>query len=121
MFPVPGVFAFPELFSSPGLDASGQYSEKAQILNEQIDTQNRVQTTLESFLSVYSAQPEPLTNTQLLKQKIMNYYRRLDFFNFLNALLDMMPIIRCIKNYKIRQCLLPHISSGVTVAIMPIP
>ncbi|CAF4633590.1 unnamed protein product, partial [Rotaria magnacalcarata] len=103
MFPIPGVFAFPELFSNPGLDASGQYSEQAQILNEQIDTQNRVQIILESFLS------------------IMNYCRRLDFFYFLNALLDMMPIIRCIKNYKIRQYLLPDISSGVTVAIMPIP
>ncbi|CAF4405357.1 unnamed protein product [Rotaria magnacalcarata] len=33
----------------------------------------------------------------------------------------MMPIIRCIKNYKIRQYLVPDISSGVTVAIMPIP
>ncbi|CAF4730405.1 unnamed protein product, partial [Rotaria magnacalcarata] len=69
MFPIPGVFAFPELFSNPGLDASGQYSEQAQILNEQIDTQNRVQIILESFLSVCAAQPEALTNTQFFETK----------------------------------------------------
>lgn len=76
---------------------------------------------MKSLVNEYGVRPPPKSPIKALKDAIIKYFHSLTLVGFANAFLESMPIIRCLKEYKIRSYLLGDILAGLTVAIMHIP
>jgi hypothetical protein len=76
---------------------------------------------LQSFVGRYGIdEPYPSTVDQI-RDCVKNQCASLSFICCLNAFLDKIPLIRCLKEYNIRKNLFGDIIAGITVAIMHIP
>ena len=103
------------------MDGSEGYSKQQQTIVSEDDNWSYKRPTFQSLINQYGIVPPRLTLFQRTKIYLRNYYHGLSCLSILNAFLDSMPIIRCIKGYKIRQYLVGDVIAGITVAIVHIP
>jgi hypothetical protein len=92
--------------------------------NEQLSTpedHSHRNVRVESFVANYGIEEEHATRFAHIKHHLKKQYETVTFLCFLNALLDKIPLLRCLKEYNIRKNLFGDIISGITVAIMHIP
>jgi hypothetical protein len=76
---------------------------------------------IQSLIDQYGVVPPHKSTIHRLKTCANKYYQSLSFVAVANAFLDSIPLIRCLKEYKIRKYLVGDILAGMTVAIMHIP
>ena len=76
---------------------------------------------LQSFIEEHGAPRTKISTKIRAKNVCVQFCNKLTWVMILNAILDRIPIIRCLKEYKIRSYLFGDIISGITVAIMHIP
>ncbi|CAF1961203.1 unnamed protein product [Rotaria magnacalcarata] len=76
---------------------------------------------LHSFVDTYGCNTPNLSRVECAKRYLKNQCATLTFLSCLNSFLDKIPILRCLKEYKIRKYLFGDIIAGITVAIMHIP
>jgi hypothetical protein len=76
---------------------------------------------IQSLIDQYGVVPPHHSTIHRLKACAKKYYQNLSFVDVANAFLDSIPLIRCLKEYNIRNYLLGDILAGITVAIMHIP
>ncbi|CAF1109888.1 unnamed protein product [Adineta ricciae] len=77
--------------------------------------------SFQSFVDHYGADETHLTRTDYIKHYFQKHCGSFSFLYCLNAILERIPLIRCLKDYKIRQNLYGDIMAGIIVAIMHIP
>ena len=77
--------------------------------------------SFQSFVDHYGADEIHLTRTDYIKHYFQKHCGSFSFLCCLNAILERIPLIRCLKDYKIRQNLYGDIMAGIIVAIMHIP
>ncbi|CAF1059628.1 unnamed protein product [Rotaria sordida] len=95
-------------------------SVEGRILNRQLQgSYNRFH--LQSFIDQYGIIKSRTPTINRIKNHLNKFYNTLSCISIINALLDRIPIIRCLKEYKIRKYLFGDIIAGITVAIMHIP
>jgi hypothetical protein len=82
-------------------------------------THQRIRT--QSLIDQYGVAPPHQSTIHRLKACAKKCYQNLSFVAVANAFLDSIPLIRCLKEYKIREYLVGDILAGMTVAIMHIP
>jgi hypothetical protein len=76
---------------------------------------------LQSFVDRYGVDEPHLSVPDHIQHYVKKQCVSLRFLYCLNALLDMIPLLRCLKEYNIRKNLYGDIIAGITVAIMHIP
>lgn len=76
---------------------------------------------MQSLINQYGLVPPRQPPTRRLKACVTKFYHSVSLLGIINAVLDAMPVIRCVKEYKIRTYLVSDIIAGITVAIMHIP
>lgn len=76
---------------------------------------------MQSFIDEYGKLPKHKSAIRSFKDATVNYFHSLTLVAIANSFVDSIPLIRCLKEYKIRNYLLGDILSGMTVAIMHIP
>jgi len=76
---------------------------------------------LQSFIARYGVDEPYVSTVDQIKDYVKNQCVSLSFLCCLNAFLDKIPLIRCLKEYDIRKNLFGDIIAGITVAIMHIP
>ena len=104
------------------VNSSGHVDELVdeQINNRQLQaTRNRLR--LQSFVDQYGTVKQRKPTVIRVKNYFNKFYDTLSCIYIANTLLDRIPIIRCLKEYKIRKSLFGDIIAGITVAIMHIP
>ncbi|CAF3537398.1 unnamed protein product [Rotaria sordida] len=95
-------------------------SVEGRILNRQLQgSYNRFH--LQSFIDQYGIIKSRTPTINRIKNHLNKFYNTFSCISIINALLDRIPIIRCLKEYKIRKYLFGDIIAGITVAIMHIP
>ena len=103
------------------------YSVNEQVDNELNDEncfipeESRRNLRLQSFVDRYGNEELEISSTDRTKQYVRKKCSSLNFECCINAFLNKIPIIRCLKEYNIRKNLFEDIISGITVAIMHIP
>lgn len=76
---------------------------------------------LQSFVDHYGIDKPRISLIDNAKKHARKKYSLLTFEYCINAFLNKIPLIRCLKEYNIRKNLFGDIISGITVAIMHIP
>jgi hypothetical protein len=76
---------------------------------------------LQSFIEQYGVERTHPSAIDRMKQFIARQCSTLNLLCCVNALLERIPLIRCLKDYRVRQYLFGDIIAGITVAIMHIP
>lgn len=76
---------------------------------------------LQSFVQCYGIDEPYKSPTDQIKHYFKKHCASLSFLYCLNAFLDKIPLLRCLKEYNIRKNLFGDIVAGITVAIMHIP
>ena len=74
-----------------------------------------------SFVQRYGVHEVHLTAADHVQQYLKKQWASWSCLAFLNACLERLPLIRCLKEYQIRRNLFGDIIAGITVAIMHIP
>ncbi|CAF4732069.1 unnamed protein product [Rotaria sp. Silwood1] len=93
---------------------------EGQIPNQQSQrNNNRLQ--LQSFIDQYGIVKTRTPTINRIKKHLNKFCKTLSCISIINALLNRIPIIRCLKEYNIRTSLFGDIIAGITVAIMHIP
>ncbi|UJR16211.1 hypothetical protein I4U23_003121 [Adineta vaga] len=98
-------------------DDDDEEKHQATILDEFIPKSHSFQ----SFANHYGVCEEHLSRTDQFKQYLQKHYGSLSFLCCLNAFLERIPLIRCLKDYNVRKNLYGDIMAGIIVAIMHIP
>jgi hypothetical protein len=115
------------LFSDKALKMPRSHSLHERVNNKQEATplSHPVQFSrnlrLHSVIERYKVEKPQLSRVDHIKQSINKQRSSLSFIYCLNVLMNKIPLIRCLKEYNIRQNLFGDIISGITVAIMHIP
>ena len=103
------------------IDADNNHSTDRQVheLSPQESTgpRHRFQSIIDEFGLI----PPKISRKQRAKDYVNNQWREFSFIDLLNAFLNKLPIIRCIKDYKLKQYAFGDLIAGVTVAVMHIP
>lgn len=76
---------------------------------------------INSFVQRYGVNEVHLTAAEYVQQYLKEQRASWGCLAFLNACLERLPLIRCLKEYQIRRNLFGDIIAGITVAIMHIP
>jgi hypothetical protein len=76
---------------------------------------------IQSFVDHYGVNSPYLSRIDHIKHYVRKQCASLSFLCCLNAFLDKIPLLRCLKEYNIRKNLFGDIIAGITVAIMHIP
>lgn len=76
---------------------------------------------LRSFVDRYGVEESDETVKDQIKHFFSKQISTLSFLCCLNAFLEKIPLLRCLKEYSLRKYLFGDIISGITVAIMHIP
>jgi hypothetical protein len=76
---------------------------------------------LQSFVDRYGINEPEISPIARATQYVRKQCSSWSFECCINTFLDKIPLIRCLKEYKIRKNLFGDIISGITVAIMHIP
>jgi solute carrier family 26 protein len=76
---------------------------------------------LQSFVDRYGVDEPYVSTVDHIKNYIKQQCASLSFISCLNAFLNKIPLLRCLKEYNIRKNLFGDIIAGITVAIMHIP
>ncbi|CAF3504424.1 unnamed protein product [Rotaria socialis] len=76
---------------------------------------------MQSFIDEYGVVPPRKSPVRRLRDYAKNYWHNLNSVGVANSFLESIPLIRCLREYKIRKYLLGDILAGITVAIMHIP
>jgi hypothetical protein len=74
-----------------------------------------------SFVDRYGVDEPYVSTVDYIKNYVTKQCASLSFICCLNAFLDQIPLLRCLKEYNIRKNLFGDIIAGITVAIMHIP
>ena len=74
-----------------------------------------------SFIDRYGVDEVHLSATELIQQYLKKQRASWSCIGFLNACLERIPLIRCLKEYQLRRNLFGDLIAGITVAIMHIP
>ncbi|CAF4419368.1 unnamed protein product [Rotaria sp. Silwood2] len=93
---------------------------EGRILNRQSQGNNN-RLRFQSFINQYEIVKPRTPTINRIKNHLNKFYNTLSCISIMNTLLDRIPIIRCLKEYKIRKYLFGDIIAGITVAIMHIP
>lgn len=94
--------------------------EEGHVFDENQDFPAR-RMRLASFIDRFGNETEKTLGRSRFRQVLHRYRSALSCINMLNFLFDRLPIIRCLKEYKIRKYIFGDIIAGITVAIMHIP
>ncbi len=101
--------------------------------NEQVDNErsreyvslpekaHRNHLRLQSFVDRYGTEDPQVSPGGRVKNYVRKKCSSLTFEYCINAFFNKIPLIRCLKEYKIRKNLFGDIIAGITVAIMHIP
>ena len=81
----------------------------------------RQRLRIQSLIDQYGVLPPRKSPIKRLKESAIKSCHDLNAVDVLNAFLDSIPLIRCLKEYKVRKYLIGDILAGITVAIMHIP
>lgn len=76
---------------------------------------------LQSFVERYGTDEPYATPFDQIKHYIRKQCASFSFLCCLNFFLDKIPLLHCLKEYKIKKNLFGDIFAGITVAIMHIP
>ena len=76
---------------------------------------------LQSDVDRYRVEEAPRSTADHVRHYLKKQCSSLTFVYCLNALLEKIPFIRCLKEYNIRKDLFGDIVAGITVAIMHVP
>lgn len=74
-----------------------------------------------SFVDQYGTNDIHNSRKDNLQQYLKKQFPPLNCLDWVNAFLDKIPLLRCLKEYNFRQNLFGDIIAGITVAIMHIP
>lgn len=85
------------------------------------DSDNHYRPRLQSLIDQYGIVRPRLSILDRIKRALKNFYDSLTFFYIINAIIDRFPIIRCIREYDIRNNTIGDLIAGLTVAVMHIP
>lgn len=89
-------------------------------LSSSIDNHSQ-HVRLRSFVDRYGVEESDQTARNQIKHFFKKQISTLSFLCCLNAFLEKIPLLRCLKEYSLRKYLFGDIISGITVAIMHIP
>ena len=89
------------------------------VLTHQPDSCHRLR--LQSFIDEYGTDPPPIPMAHRIKAQFKKIGEQITWVYLLNAVLDKIPLIRCLKEYNFRSDLFGDLIAGITVAIMHIP
>ncbi|CAF2119309.1 unnamed protein product, partial [Rotaria magnacalcarata] len=76
---------------------------------------------MQSLIDEYGVLPPRKSPVRRLRDYAKKYWHNLNSADVANSFLESIPLIRCLKEYKIRKYLIGDILAGITVAIMHIP
>lgn len=79
------------------------------------------ENSLRSFVNHYGTDEPYLTRTEWIRHQLKARCASLSFWRCLNACLESIPLLRCLKDYNVRKNLYGDIMAGIIVAIMHIP
>jgi hypothetical protein len=103
------------------------YSDNEQVDNDRTDEYFSVPEgahrshRLQSFVDRYGINNPQMSRFDRAKGYVRKKSSSLTFEYCINAFLNKIPLIRCLKEYSIRKNLFGDIISGITVAILHIP
>jgi hypothetical protein len=76
---------------------------------------------LQSFVDLYGINEPRISSIDRAKEYLRKKYSSLNFEYCINAFLNKIPLIRCLKEYNLRKNLFGDITAGITISIMHIP
>lgn len=91
--------------------------------NEQLKSVELVHrhARFQSFVNQYGTNDVKVSRVNDLKQFLKRQLPPPTCLDWINAFLDKIPLLRCLKEYDLRRNLFGDIIAGITVAIMHIP
>jgi solute carrier family 26 protein len=98
------------------VDTPNEEEERLSVPDEHIH-----HSRLESFIDHYGVEELHISSSDHMKQYLKKRCASLSFWCCVNAFLEKIPLIRCLKEYNLRKNLFGDIIAGITVAIMHIP